>query len=88
MRRKQRPKGVRPEGLSTKVCSNGGKRCYPSRKAALRANQTVHNRFRAYFCDNCKSWHITSEMRGREELSGTKVIKERREARERRGRQR
>jgi hypothetical protein len=42
-----------------------GKRSYGSAEAAKSAMATASNRVRAYVCETCGTWHITSQAEGR-----------------------
>jgi hypothetical protein len=37
-----------------------GKRCYGSPDRAKRANRHAGFRLRAYRCERCRAWHVTS----------------------------
>jgi len=37
-----------------------GKLCFGSRKAARAGNSTARFRFRAYFCKQCRAWHVAN----------------------------
>ena len=37
-----------------------GKRCYTSAEKAKEAHSQAGWRFRTYYCDECRAWHITN----------------------------
>jgi hypothetical protein len=45
--------------VKAKVCPKGGKRGYPTKEAARRANHSNGARLRAYLCPACHMYHVT-----------------------------
>lgn len=38
-----------------------GKTGYASKRRAMAASRNLGSRLRAYFCSDCKAWHVTSK---------------------------
>lgn len=45
------------------ICQASGKTCFSSAKTAKRARGGLGNKLRAYFCPDCKSFHVTNGER-------------------------
>lgn len=44
-----------------KTCINGNKRAFPSEKCAKsHRSRNAKGRFKVYFCNYCKYWHLTT----------------------------
>lgn len=57
-------KGVRLENDCMKVCYSSESQAKSGARHRLNSSANV-SRLRAYFCDTCKSWHLTSQFIGR-----------------------
>jgi hypothetical protein len=60
----ERRVGVRLDNECMKVCFSSESQAKSGAKHRLNSSANV-GKLRAYFCDTCKSWHLTSQFIGR-----------------------
>lgn len=58
------PHGTYPEKDPVELCSVTGKRSYSSETVAIARSQGINHTVRTYFCNHCRTWHVTKREGG------------------------